>query len=122
MSAKEEILRANRDGLNQAYPYGYPEMGILKIAYNLGERGYDLSHQEVVETYRFGGIPEMGVSTNYSTGYPEMGVSSAVRFNDHTAEATSAVWFANRKKTPIRGIASPVSGSDGELLILPITD
>lgn len=70
----------------------------------------------VVTGYRYGNIPESGLSFNYADDRAEKGLSLAAINN--TDEVGSTVWFTDRKVVTVSGVLLPVTGSDGEPLIL----
>ena len=114
---REKILAINRHGMR--YPddmVGYYTPA-LQIALELGQRGIDLSVQPTVTGYRYGTMPEGGLSYNYADDRSERGLSLAAI--DGQDEVGSSVWFAGRAKVTVTGLLLPYQGSDGEPLVLP---
>lgn len=116
---REALLAANKAGLTHRgsdnfFSYYTP---LLQVAYNAGHIGHDLSGSKSVSSYRYGKMPESGVSHNYATGRSENGLSMAVKPTGE--EVGSSIWFADRPKTKYTGLKLPYTGSDGEMLILP---
>jgi hypothetical protein len=114
------ILAANAAGLRHRNTdtYWMYETPVLQEAYSAGwERGYDLSTQPDVSGYRYGSIPEGGVSYNYREQMLERGLSLAAV--DGGAPVGSVIFFADRPKYEVRGLLLPWTGSDGEPMVLP---
>ena len=73
---KEKYLKANqaglRDGESGFTSYYSPA---LQVAYSLGCRGIDLSSRPMVTGYRYGEVPETGISWNHADERSERGLS-----------------------------------------------
>jgi len=115
--ARKDILKANRDGMDRLGTYWSYYTPVLQVAFDLGQRGVDLSLQPDVTGYRYGKMPESGLSYNYSGQKSERGLSLAAI--DGQKETGSCVWFADRDTVKVSGLLLPYKGSDGEPLILP---
>lgn len=118
MVTAEMILTANRAGLRDAQTGGWQcyYTPVLQAAYNAGQDGHALS--QLVNGYRFGGIPEGGLSYNYAEGRAERGLSLAAI--DGEEPVGSVIWFTGRPRVNVAGVLLPYTGSDGERLILPV--
>ena len=90
----------------------------LEAAYDMGYRGIAIDFENVVIAERYGNLPEGGVSFNYSEGKKELGCSASNIKGEK--EIGSSMWFADREKIEFSGILLPVTGSDGEPLVLPL--
>ena len=111
---KEEIMKANKAGMNEIEYVSY-HTPVLQIAFDLGQDGIDLSEQPVATGYRYGIAPESFISYNSREQISERGLSLAAI--NGKKEIGSSVWF-NGKKHEYTGILLPYKGSDGENLIL----
>jgi len=109
MITKEQILIANKEGLNGEYVGYYTP--ILKVAYNLGCKGVDLSNNAIVSGFRYGKAPESFVSFNYAENFCENGLSI------YTEKSVVRSEFLNRERFEYTGLFSG-TGSDDEVLIL----
>ena len=87
-------------------------------AYLMGYEGHEIDFTDIVSGYRYGDIPEGGVSFNYLDDMFEKGLSLAAV--DGEKEVGSSMWFYDREKVKVSGIRLPFKGSDGETLILPL--
>ena len=117
---KTKILAANKAGqedrlTGEWMSYYTP---VYQVAYNLGQDGIDLAEAPLVSGYRYGEIPESGISRNYADDISERGLSLAAL--DGGKEIGSSVWFADRKRVAVLGLLMPHTGSDGEPIILPV--
>jgi len=113
----EDILAANRYGLeNPAAFLGY-RTPVLACAQYWGQEGIDLSRAQVVQGWRYGNS-ETGISYNYADDKSEHGLSLAALEGED--EIGSSIWFCDRPKIHFSGILLPSRGSDGEPLILPV--
>jgi hypothetical protein len=110
MITREQILEANKTGLNEERTGYYTP--VLRVAYNLGLKGISLQNAETVTCFRFGKAPENFISWNYAENTSENGLSV------YTAEnAKIRSEFLDRQKYEYTGLVSG-NGSDGETLIL----
>jgi len=114
---RARILEVNRRGINNPDEMLAWYTPALQIAFDLGQRGIDLSVQPTVTGYRYGAMPEGGLSYNYADDRSERGLSLAAI--DGQDEVGSSVWFAGRAKVTVTGLLLPYQGSDGEPLVLP---
>ncbi len=112
------ILSANKYGISDKKNQGFTMWNtpVLLVAYELGLEGINLHDCKVVEVERYGKAPEGFISFNYAENTKEMGLSCSNIKNED--ENSPCAWFANREKYTYKGLLLPVSGSDGELLIL----
>ena len=119
MTNRQNILSANRDGLQDHNTDSWQSYytPILRVAYNLGRKGIDLSNCVDFTGHRYGYAPESGISYNYANQSAECGLSLAVK-TDGT-EVGSVIWFTDRKKHNYTGLLLPILGSDDEAMILP---
>ena len=120
---EQMIKNANRNGLEDKangveYTTGDYCTPVLSVALKLGWEGIDITECPVVSGYRFGEIPECGISMNWADQRSERGVSLAAL--DGCKEIGSSIWFCSRKKVNVTGVLLPYKGSDGEPLVLPI--
>lgn len=115
---REDIIRANAQGLrDKEYMVDFYSNS-LQVAYNLGVKGKDISAQPTVTGYRYGEVPEDGISFNYREQESERGLSMASV--EGAEESGITKWFFNGhgKKVQVSGILLPYTGSDDEALIL----
>lgn len=117
MTNRDNIIKANKDGLANKDSLKSYYTPILQSAFELGQMGIDLSDSADFTGYRYGLSPEHGLSYNYMDAKKEHGLSLAQK-KDGTIIA-SAIWFCNRDKMEYTGLLLPMAGSDGEALILP---
>lgn len=120
----QHILTANAAGLRhgESGMWSY-YTHILQVAYNLGCRGIDLSKQPVVSGWRYGQIPDSGLSKNYRDDISERGLSLMEADGaDTVADWVSAMYIVsgNRPVVHVTGVLLPYTGSDGEPLVLPV--
>lgn len=94
------------------------QLKAFELAYTFGFEGVEIDWNDVVECERAGNIPESGVSYNHLAGVYEKGLSVLNIIGKE--EVNSALWFYDRKKVNVSGIRLPFTGSDGEILILPL--
>jgi len=92
--------------------------GSLQAAHEMGMEGISINWDKIVIGERYGDLPETGRSFNYADNTAEFGVSLSNIKGEK--EIGSSMWFSDRKKVEVRGILLPVTGSDGEPLILPL--
>lgn len=116
---EQNIKRANKLGLDHKdsglfYCWYTP---ILQVAYSFGSNGISLQACNTVSGYRYGNLPDSGLSYNYTDDRSERGLSLASL--DGGKEIGSSIWFADRPITTATGLELPHKGSDGEPLILP---
>jgi len=121
-------MKTTAEMFEKAYRLGrkYSESGEIAcfftkcfdVAFDYGFQGIEIDFDDVVTGYRFGEIPEGGVSYNYRDCQFEDGLSLACV--DGETEVGSSMWFSDRKRVSVRGIRLPKKGSDGETLVLPI--
>lgn len=90
---------------------------ILQAAYDLGYEGVEIDFTQIVKAERYGNLPN-GCSYNYAENKKEMGVSASNIVG--CKEIGSSVWFSGRDKIQFEGILLPMTGSDGEPLLLPL--
>lgn len=109
MITREQILEANKSGLEKDYSGYYTP--VLRVAHNLGLRGISLEEAETITAFRFGKAPESFVSWNYAENTSENGLSV------YTEKSVIRSEFTGRQKYEYTGIVSG-KGSDGETLIL----
>lgn len=113
--SRSRILAANKYGMEHPGEFGSYYTPSLQVAMELGQKGIDLSKQPDVTGYRYGGIPQSGISTNYAEGKSERGLSLANLKGKKPVG--SVIWFADRKKIKVTGMLLPYKGSDGEPLV-----
>mgnify|MGYP007071573237 CR=1 FL=1 len=125
MCNKTKLLAANKKGLEDSKSL---DSGLvcyytkaMDVAYDLGCNGVDLSKIDITESYRYGGVPESGISCNYRDNSWERGLSLAISHKDNSREIGSVIFFRHRDKVAVIGWILDRSGSDGEELMLPIT-
>lgn len=115
---RQDYIDANKAALNgdmRCY-----RTGALTAAANLGFENIDISKCESVIAYRFGAIPENGISYNYRDNECERGLSVAwLKGHKKEAKNRNMAEFADREVVRVEGLLLPVTGSDGEPLILP---
>ena len=118
MITKKDYLSANAEGLKGTIRfYRSPA---LTVAADLGFARIDLSTCDDVVAFRFGRIPDCGISHNYRDNVAESGLSVAwIKGRKKEAKARNLAEFGGRKKVRVEGLLLPVTGSDGEPLILP---
>ena len=109
MITKEQILAANRAGLNGEYVGYYTP--VLKVAFNLGSNGINLDNAKIIKAFRYGSAPESFLSWNYAKNTPENGLSV------YTDRSIVRSEFLDRPKHEYTGLVSGIGG-DGETLIL----
>ena len=109
MITKEQILAANKEGLNGEYAGYYTP--VLRVAYNLGIKGVDLSANETITAFRYGQAPESFISYNNATNDYENGLSV------YTNKSVVRSEFTGRKIYEYTGLISG-KGGDDETLIL----
>ena len=114
---KGKISDINKLGSENKDEYLSFHTPVLQIAYDLGQKGIDLSKQPVVTGYRYGKAPNSFISQNYRDQTSEFGLSMAAI--EGGKEVGSSVWFSG-KKYKYSGILLPYKGSDGENLILAL--
>lgn len=113
---REKILEVNKMGIENPDAFWSFYTPSLQVAFELGQNGIDLSGQPDVNGYRYGNIPESGLSHNYMDDRSERGLSLVAI--DGQKEVGSSIWFCDRKKVKASGLLLPKKGSDGEPLIL----
>ena len=89
---------------------------LLKLAYDFGVSGVDLSTKDVVKGWRYGKASWCGISQNHVTGESEKGLSLAAIGDDKPH--WEAMFLSDRPKYEYEGILVE-KGSDGEPVILP---
>lgn len=107
---------AYKSGVNGGF-VGYCTPALI-AAQDMGRNGIVIDWDNIVTGYRYGNIPEGGVSRNYADDCMELGCSLARL--EGGKEVGSSVWFCDRPEVKVRGILLPVKGSDGEPLVLPL--
>jgi hypothetical protein len=90
---------------------------VLQAAYNLG-RSEGLRTGDLVTGWRYGSVPEFGVSKNYVTDESEGGLSMA-KINGMESTWKSFL-MTERDRVEVTGVLSPLTGSDDEPLIFPV--
>lgn len=115
--SRDLILKANKAGLKNPASLRSYYTPVLQVAFELGQQGVDLSGQPTVSGWRYGNIPDSGLSYNYRDRKSERGLSLAQL--DGEPEVGSSMWFTDRKKIRVTGLLLPYRGSDGEALVLP---
>ena len=113
---RERILEVNRMGMQNPNAMWFFYTPSLQVAFDLGQDGVDLSQQPDVSGFRYGNIPDSGLSHNYMDDRSERGLSLAAL--DGQKEVGSSIWFCGRKEVKTSGLLLPRKGSDGEPLIL----
>lgn len=114
------IIDANRYGLaehkrdNDEWTSWYTP--VLQIAYEYGRRGIDLSDCDDVSGYRYGNIPDGGLSINHRDHESERGLSLAAI--DGCEENWIVIFLLERPKIKVSGLLLPKTGAEGEPLIL----
>jgi hypothetical protein len=120
MINEKDIRNANKAGLrhnnnnSDCWSYYSP---LLQAAYDLG-RYHGLAVGGLVTGWRYGDVPEFGVSKNYVTGDSEGGLSMAKI--DGVESSWRGFLMTARKKVNVSGLLSPLKGSDNEPLIFPV--
>jgi len=109
MISREQIIDANKDGLNGMPCWYYTP--ILKVAHKLGSNGVNLENAQVITGFRYGKAPESFISYNYVENTSENGLSI------YTDKSVIRSEFMGREKYEYTGLVSG-KGSDGETLIL----
>lgn len=118
---EKDIKEANKKGLlkagNGVARWYTP---VLQQAYDMGVNGFNIQDCPVVSGYRYGDIPDCGVSNNYADNILEWGLSIAAIDGEEEHKALSMLFMRGREKVAVRGVLLPQKGSDGENLMLPI--
>jgi len=108
MITKEQILEANKTGLDQDRTGYYTP--VLRVAYNMGLNGISLQDAQTINAFRYGSAPENFLSWNYAENRSENGLSV------YTESSIIRSEFTDRKIYNYTGLVSG-KGSDGEILI-----
>ena len=117
---KNQYLAANKAGLQDGESgFASYYSPALQLAYNLGCKGIDLSSRPMVTGYRYGEVPETGISWNHADGRAERGVS-LISIDAPRTDTLNANLMGNRPLVEVKGILLPTTGSDGEPLILAL--
>jgi len=91
---------------------------LLQAAYDLGKSGVSIADCDVVTGWRYGAVPEFGVSRNYQTDESEGGCSMAKI--DGIESTWKSFLMTDRNRVTVKGILLPVTGSDDEQLVFPV--
>lgn len=115
-----DILAANKYGLKNPDAFTSYYTPVLHLALMLGQSGVDLNEQPVVSGYRYGNIPQSGISHNYRDNESERGLSMASVEGSEEGWLTKMLFEGTSRPTvEAMGILLPFTGSDGEPLIIP---
>jgi len=102
-------------------PEGFVDMGpVSRTFFMAGQRG--LKKPVFARGWRYGKIPDSGVSWNFADDRPERGISMMAVWHKDAAILKSKTFelftAAGEKKYVVKGFLSPFLGSDGEPLLV----
>ena len=109
---KQDFEKANKLGLAGADVCFYSPL--LNVAFDLGCNGQSIDDCEIINCFRFGGLPDTGVSHNHASDCSEKGLSV---YTD--SDVIRAEFEERGNKVELRGI-KVATGSDGEPVVLPL--
>jgi len=95
---------------------------VFERLYNLVRGGVKVDTNKIVKAFRYGNVPENGLSYNYRDNECENGTSVARIDGKNEINGINikySLLFSDRKEVEVTGILMPLYGSDGENLVLP---